>query len=132
MEGTIKPNVWKSYGFLKDPFDANTRSDFFIPKSWEDYLDIFRHMMQHSRGIRRLGSAAADLAYVAAGRYDGFYEYGLSAWDVAAGLLLVKNAGGRISDFSGGENYIFGKEIIASNTLIHNEFQNLFRLWKNV
>jgi myo-inositol-1(or 4)-monophosphatase len=98
----------------------------------EDYLDIFRHMMQHSRGIRRLGSAAADLAYVAAGRYDGFYEYGLSAWDVAAGLLLVKNAGGRISDFSGGENYIFGKEIIASNTLIHNEFQNLFRLWKNV
>ena len=98
----------------------------------EDYIDIFRYLMQHSRGIRRLGSAAADLAYVAAGRYDGFYEYGLSPWDVTAGLLLVKNAGGRVSDFAGGENYIFGKEIIASNTLIHNEFQDLFRQWKNV
>ena len=98
----------------------------------EDYLDIFRQLMQHSRGIRRLGSAAADLAYVAAGRYDGFYEYGLSPWDVTAGLLIVKNAGGKVSDFSGGENYIFGKEIIATNNSIHNEFQNLFRLWKNV
>ncbi|MCX6281234.1 MAG: inositol monophosphatase family protein [Bacteroidetes bacterium] len=98
----------------------------------EDYLDIFRHLMQHSRGIRRLGSAAADLAYVAAGRYDGFYEYGLSPWDVAAGELLVRNAGGRVSDFSGGENYIFGKEIIATNSSIHDEFKNLFTLWKNV
>ncbi|MCX6240368.1 MAG: inositol monophosphatase family protein [Bacteroidetes bacterium] len=98
----------------------------------EDYLDIFRHLMQHSRGIRRLGSAAADLAYVAAGRYDGFYEYGLSAWDVAAGVLLVKNAGGRVTDFSNGENYIFGKEIIATNNSIHDEFKNLFKQWKNV
>ncbi|MEI7491656.1 MAG: inositol monophosphatase family protein [Bacteroidota bacterium] len=98
----------------------------------EDYLDIFRHLMQHSRGIRRLGSAAADLAYVSAGRYDGFYEYGLSAWDVAAGLLLVKNAGGRVSDFSNGENYIFGKEIIATNNSIHDEFKNQFKQWKNV
>ena len=98
----------------------------------DDYLDIFRHLMQHSRGVRRLGSAAADLAYVAAGRFDGFYEYGLSPWDVSAGALLVKNAGGRVSDFSGGENHIFGKEIIAANYTIFNEFQNLFRLWKNV
>ena len=97
----------------------------------EDYLDIFRHLMQHSRGIRRLGSAAADLAYVAAGRYDGFYEYGLSSWDVAAGVLLVQNAGGKVSDFSGGTNHIFGKEIIATNNYIHNEFQNLFKQWKN-
>ena len=96
----------------------------------EDYLDIFRQLMQHSRGIRRLGSAAADLAYVAAGRFDGFYEYGLSPWDVSAGVLLVKNAGGRVTDFSGGEKYIFGKEIIATNNSIHDEFQNLFRLWK--
>ncbi|MCX6285682.1 MAG: inositol monophosphatase family protein [Bacteroidetes bacterium] len=98
----------------------------------EDYLDIFRHLMQHSRGIRRLGSAAADLAYVAAGRYDGFYEYGLSAWDVTAGVLLVKNAGGRVSDFSERENYIFGKEIIATNNSIYDEFKNLFTQWKNV
>jgi len=96
----------------------------------EDYLDIFRHLMQHSRGIRRLGSAAADLAYVAAGRYDGFYEYGLSPWDVAAGVLLVKNAGGRVCDFAGGEDYIFGKEILATNSSIHYEFQSLFRRWR--
>jgi myo-inositol-1(or 4)-monophosphatase len=96
----------------------------------EDYLDIFRHLMQHSRGIRRLGSAAADLAYVAAGRYDGFYEYGLSPWDVTAGVLLVKNAGGKVTDFSGGEKFIFGKEIIATNNSIHDEFQNLFSQWK--
>jgi len=98
----------------------------------EEYLDIFRYLMQHSRGVRRLGSAAADLAYVAAGRYDGFYEYGLSPWDVAAGALLVRNAGGSVNDFGGGENYILGKEIIATNSLIHNEFTNLFKLWKNV
>ena len=97
----------------------------------EDYLDLFAHMMQHSRGVRRLGSAAADLAYVAAGRFDGFYEYGLSPWDVAAGVLLVQNAGGKVSDFSGGTNHIFGKEIIATNNYIHNEFQNLFKQWKN-
>lgn len=96
----------------------------------DDYLDIFRHMMLHSRGVRRLGSAAADLAYVAAGRFDGFYEYGLSPWDVAAGVLIVQNAGGRVSDFSGGTNYIFGKEIIATNNHIHSEFQNLFSQWK--
>jgi len=95
----------------------------------DDYLDIFRHLMQHSRGIRRLGSAAADLAYVAAGRFDGFYEYGLSPWDVAAGVLLVQNAGGKVSDFSGGDNVIFGKEIIATNTPIHSEFQDLFGPW---
>jgi myo-inositol-1(or 4)-monophosphatase len=86
--------------------------------------------MQNSRGVRRLGSAAADLAYVACGRFDGFYEYGLSPWDVCAGALLVKNAGGRISDFRGCQNYLFGKEIIASNLLIYNEFLKLFDSWK--
>ena len=95
----------------------------------DDYLDIFRYLMEHSRGVRRLGSAAADLAYVAAGRYDGFYEYGLSPWDVAAGVLLVQNAGGKVCDFSGGDNVIFGKEIIATNIPIHSEFKKLFGPW---
>jgi len=95
----------------------------------DDYLQVFRHLMKHSHGIRRLGSAAADLAYVACGRFDGFYEYGLSPWDVAAGNLLVQNAGGKVSDFSGDKNFIFGKEIIASNTLIYNEFLTLFEQW---
>ncbi len=90
------------------------------------YLNFFRFMMIHSRGIRRLGSAAADLAYVACGRFDGFYEYGLSPWDVAAGTLLVKNAGGKICDFHSGNNYIFGKEIIATNGTVFEEFVTKF------
>jgi myo-inositol-1(or 4)-monophosphatase len=80
--------------------------------------------MRHSHGLRRLGSAATDLAYVACGRFDAFYEYGLQPWDVAAGAFLVQQAGGQVSDFTGTENYIFGKEIIATNSSIFNEFQH--------
>jgi len=91
----------------------------------DPYLALFKHLMQHSRGLRRPGSAATDLAYTAAGRFDAFYEYSLSPWDVAAGVLLVKEAGGTVTDFSGGADGIFGKEIIASNTSIHSELQKL-------
>jgi myo-inositol-1(or 4)-monophosphatase len=93
----------------------------------DGYIEVLRHLMQHSHGIRRLGSAAADLAYVACGRIEGFYEYGLSPWDVAAGVLLVKNAGGIVTDFSGGNDYIFGKEVIATNPHVHKEFSDIFR-----
>ena len=96
----------------------------------DDYLAIFKHLLQNSHGVRRLGSAAADLAYVACGRYDGFYEYGLSPWDVNAGGLLVKQAGGIVTDFRGEENYIFGKQIIASNNSLYTEFLKLFTAWK--
>ena len=96
----------------------------------DDYLKIFKHLLQNSHGARRLGSAAADLAYVACGRYDGFYEYGLSPWDVNAGGLLVKNAGGRVTDFHGTENYLFGKQIIATNNSLYTEFLKLFTAWK--
>ena len=88
----------------------------------EEYIEVFKHFMKTTHGIRRLGSAAVDLAYVAAGRYDGFFEYGLNSWDVAAGAIIVEQAGGIISDFTGKENYIFGKEIIASNSIIFEEF----------
>lgn len=79
--------------------------------------------MKNSHGLRRLGSAAADLAYVACGRFDGFYEYDLKAWDVAAGALLIKEAGGQVSDFSGGDNWLFGREIVSANAGIFNELQ---------
>lgn len=92
----------------------------------DEYLGFFRFLMQHTRGVRRLGSAAADLAYVACGRLDGFYEYGLRPWDVAAGALLVKNAGGTICDFIGGDNFLFGKEIIATNGHVHHSFMGHF------
>lgn len=97
----------------------------------DEYLDLFRYLMKNSRGIRRLGSAAADLAYVACGRYDGFYEYGLSPWDVAGGALLVRNAGGIVSDFRGTQDFLFGKEIISTNTKIFRELLKLFELWKH-
>jgi len=64
----------------------------------DDYLEIFIHLMKNSHGVRRLGTAAVDLAYVACGRYEGFYEYGLHPWDVAAGELIVRQAGGAVSD----------------------------------
>ena len=85
------------------------------------FLKLTEFFILNSHGIRRPGSAATDLVYVACGRYDGFYEYTLSPWDVAAGALILQQAGGKVSDFSGGDNYIFGREIIGSNALIFDE-----------
>ena len=90
----------------------------------DPYMELFRYMMQHSRGVRRLGTAAADLAWTACGRFDGFYEYGLSPWDVAAGTLLVTNAGGKVCDFRSGGDFIFGKEIVTTNGVLHEEFMS--------
>ena len=89
------------------------------------YMDVFDYLMHHSRGLRRLGSAAVDLAYVACGRFDGFYEYGLNAWDVAAGAFLVELAGGKVSDFRRGNNFLFGKEIVTSNRKVYNELMEV-------
>jgi myo-inositol-1(or 4)-monophosphatase len=87
----------------------------------DDYLIVFSHFARQTAGLRRLGSAAADLAYVACGRFEGFYEYGLHAWDVAAGAFIVQMAGGTVSDFSGKCNYIFGSELIAGNPFTYPE-----------
>ncbi len=86
-----------------------------------EYMDLLKALMHSSRGIRRLGSAAADLAYVACGRFEAFYEYGLNPWDVAAGGLLVTEAGGNTTDFRNGGDWLFGEEIVASNGAIHAE-----------
>ncbi len=85
------------------------------------YMELLRALMHNSRGIRRLGSAAADLAYVACGRFEAFYEYGLNPWDVAAGALLVQEAGGTVTDFRNGGDWLFGEELVASNGAIHQE-----------
>lgn len=90
----------------------------------DNYLELFKFLLKNSHGIRRMGSAAVDLAYVACGRFDGFYEYSLHPWDVAAGALIVRQAGGIVSDFSGTENYVFGKEIVATNSNVNNEFMS--------
>jgi len=88
----------------------------------DSYLELLKDLMQSTRGVRRLGSAAVDLAYVACGRFELFYEYGLQSWDVAAGVLIVKQAGGQVTDFEGNNNYVFGKQLIASNKHTHDEF----------
>jgi myo-inositol-1(or 4)-monophosphatase len=88
----------------------------------EAYMRVFDYCMRNTHGLRRLGSAAMDLVYVAAGRMDAFYEYGLNAWDIAAGCVILKEAGGKVTDFSGQENYLFGREILATNASIHHSF----------
>ena len=78
------------------------------------YIEILQELMKSTRGLRRYGAAAVDLAYVACGRFDSFFEYGLAAWDVAAGVLIVQEAGGKVSDFDGGDNYVFGGKLLAA------------------
>ena len=95
------------------------------PEWISEYFKLFSDLHKHAHGVRRLGSAALDLASVAAGRLDGFFEYILSPWDVAAGALLVKEAGGIVNDFRGGDEYLNRKGIIATNGLIHREFLDL-------
>ncbi|MBP7273494.1 MAG: inositol monophosphatase [Saprospiraceae bacterium] len=89
------------------------------------YLQLLNHLTQATRGIRRLGSAALDLVYVAKGTFEVFYEYSLQPWDVVGGAVIVREAGGMVSDFSGKPDYITPKEIVASNTLVHTEFIRL-------
>lgn len=86
-------------------------SDF---EKMDQYLSILKELMKSTHGLRRMGSAAVDLAYMACGRFDAFFEYNLKPWDVAAGALIVQEAGGIVTDFKGKDNYVFGKEIIAS------------------
>jgi myo-inositol-1(or 4)-monophosphatase len=88
------------------------------------YLRLLEFFMTETRGMRRMGSAVVDLAYVACGRFDGFFEHALHAWDIAAGIILVKEAGGIVSDFKGGDQYLFGREIVAAN---RNYFPAFFK-----
>lgn len=85
----------------------------------DDYLRMFRELFVQTSGIRRAGSAALDLAYVAAGRLDGFWEIGLKPWDMAAGVLLIREAGGLVSDFVGGGQFMDSGNIIAAAPKVH-------------
>ena len=93
---------------------------FYEFQDLSEYLNIMKDFMQNTHGLRRMGSAAIDLAYTACGRFDGFFEYNLNAWDVAAGILLVEEAGGRVSNFSGGGNPVFDGEVVAAGA-VHKE-----------
>jgi myo-inositol-1(or 4)-monophosphatase len=90
----------------------------------DSFLALLKDLFENTRGLRRLGSAATDLAYVACGRFGGFFEYGLSPWDVAAGALIVEEAGGMVSDFKGvANNYLYSGEILASSKPINKALQ---------
>jgi myo-inositol-1(or 4)-monophosphatase len=85
------------------------------------YMNLLTYLVKNTHGVRRLGSASIDLAYVACGRFDLFFEYDLKIWDIAAGILLVREAGGKFSDFSGNMTGLSGDETLASNALIYYE-----------
>ncbi|MFO7924998.1 MAG: inositol monophosphatase family protein [Bacteroidales bacterium] len=95
------------------------------------FLESFEYFMRNSHGLRRLGSAAVDLSYVACGRFDAFYEYGLNSWDVAAGAFIVSRAGGRVSDFKGGDDYLYGGELVAANDTIFPGFLSTVKKFMN-
>lgn len=90
------------------------------------YMKILEVLMQKTHGLRRMGAAAVDLAYVAAGRFEGFYEYNLNSWDMAAGVLLILEAGGTVSDFSGGDDYLFRGDIVAGGP-VHSELLSVIK-----
>jgi myo-inositol-1(or 4)-monophosphatase len=92
-----------------------------------EYLDIIKEFLYKTHGVRRIGSAAIDLAYVASGRIEGYFEYNLHPWDVAAGACILKQAGGKITDFRGGNNFLFGGELCATSGKIHAEILEVIK-----
>ena len=96
----------------------------------DNYMNLLKNLFQKTHGIRRPGAASYDLCCVASGRADGFFEYNLSPWDVAAASLIIKEAGGEVTDWAGGDNWLFGKRIIAGNASIRafleEEIKNCF------
>lgn len=95
----------------------------------EQYLAIISDLMDYTHGLRRIGSAAIDCAYVACGRAEAYFEYNINAWDIAAGVILVKEAGGTVSDFSGGDNFLFGREIVVGGTVHHQLLDVIQKFW---
>jgi myo-inositol-1(or 4)-monophosphatase len=119
------PRLSKALLVTGFPYDRAEKADF--------YCSFFSDFMSHSHDVRRMGAASLDMAWLAAGRTDGYWEFGLKPWDVAAGRLLVEEAGGKVSDFSGrpwGELSGFGAQTLATNGLLHAEM--LSRIKKNM
>jgi myo-inositol-1(or 4)-monophosphatase len=110
--------------------ESNLCTGFIHTADWmvEENLRHFGHFIRRARAVRRDGSAALDLCYVACGRYDGFWELGLNPWDTAAGYLIVEEAGGKVTKFGGDEYSISDQEIIASNGKIHDEMIDVISL----
>jgi myo-inositol-1(or 4)-monophosphatase len=95
-------------------------------ESLDRYMGMLKAVSEKAAGVRRPGAAALDLAYVAAGRYDGFFEYGLMPWDVAAGSLLVTEAGGLVGDLKGNADYLFSEQVLAAPPKVFSQMVGLF------
>jgi len=102
---------------------------YFQIDKMDSYLNIIRTFLDQSHGIRRLGSAATDLAYVACGRLEGFFEYNLNPWDVAAGAFIVQVAGGTVTDFKGGNDFVFGRELCAGCNVHPEMLAIINKMW---
>lgn len=102
-----------------------------VSQSDNDNLDHFKNIVKESQAVRRMGSAALDLCYMAMGRADGFWELNLHAWDMAAGVLIIKEAGGQVTNFDGEEFLIDGREILTTNGLIHQEMIDILKRGKS-
>ena len=92
-----------------------------------DFARDFTNFTMHAQAVRRDGSAALDLAYIACGRFDGFWEDGLNPWDLAAGVLLIEEAGGKVTDFNGTALDIYSAKVMASNGLIHDSMRQVLQ-----
>ena len=115
--------------YLKDSLIA-TGFPYYDFDKMENYLNILKELMQKSHGLRRLGAASVDLVYTACGRFEGFFEYNLKPWDVAAGTLIVQEAGGKVTDFKRGNDFIFGRELIAGCEMFLELEEVISRNWK--
>jgi myo-inositol-1(or 4)-monophosphatase len=114
MHVSLTSELIKSLLVTGFPYDVRTAAG--------NNLDHFAHFVKRTQGVRRLGSAALDLAYVAAGRFDGYWELGIKPWDIAAGALLVEQAGGTVTDLAGGKDYFTPPyALIAANPILHRE-----------
>jgi myo-inositol-1(or 4)-monophosphatase len=111
----VSPVTDLSYALLGTGFP------FRQTQNLEVWINTLRELLPNVSGVRRAGSASLDLAHVACGRFDGFWEFGLSAWDMAAGCLLIQEAGGLVSDFGGGQDYLTTGNVLAGNPRIHAE-----------
>ncbi len=122
-EGAYKNGETIAVTENKEPLNSLLATGFADMRTKKERynLPVFKKIIERVQGIRRAGSAVHDMCLVAEGVFDGFWEYNLSPWDVAAGAVLIREAGGKVTDMRGGDNWLEGKNIVASNTHMHNQ-----------
>ena len=122
-------NLDESIAFYKTYFNATANSKYSNP---ENNFELYAFFTKLSQGVRRIGSAALDLCYTAAGRFDGYWELSLGAWDITAGALIAQEAGAMVSDINGGENFINPPySILAANRYLHPKMLELIQKNRN-